>query len=252
MKFGVVYKLTIGTNFIVGSTLRPYRRKAFYISRLRTNRYNNTYVQDSYNKYGEDSLRWEILQENIPEHILECVEDIWMGALGAMAADGKGGMNMKTAFRPIFSEETKQKMRKPKSEEAKRNMSLSKRGKPSIMKGKKHTEESKKKMSESRKGKPSLRIGFKHTEESRLKMSLKAKGRLVSSSTKEKMSFSQINNKVNNRNKITEDVAKQIKNHILQPKSKDKLKRREFCNLLGISEYIYKDVQRGKTWKHVN
>jgi len=51
-----------------------------------------------------------------------------------------------------MSEESKQKMRKPKSEEAKKNMSLSKIGKPSIMKGKKHSEESKQKMRENMKG----------------------------------------------------------------------------------------------------
>lgn len=110
MRLGVVYKVSIGNNFIIGSTINSKYREKKYINNLRKGIWNNSYVQDSYNKYGEENFKWEILQNNIPEDILENVEDIWIGSLCGRAEDNKNGMNMRDAFRVRFGKETKEKM----------------------------------------------------------------------------------------------------------------------------------------------
>ena len=63
--------------------------------------------------------------------------------------------------------------RPPYSEETKRKMSASLKGKPAWNKGIPHTKETLKKMKENHKG----MLGMKHTEESKLKMSLKRRGK---------------------------------------------------------------------------
>lgn len=114
MRFGVIYKVIVGNTFIIGSTLNKNKRKSYYLNILRKNKWNNTYLQNSWNKYGESSFVFEVLQENIPENILEHVEDIWIGALCSRAEDKRKGANMRDACRVRFSQNTKNKMSKAK------------------------------------------------------------------------------------------------------------------------------------------
>lgn len=113
MRLGVVYKVSIGGNYIVGSTINWKRRKNHYKNQLKNNKYNNQLAQNSYNKYGKDSLKFEILQKDIPENILQNIEDIWIGSLCSRIEDKKGGMNMRDGFRVRHSKETILKMSKP-------------------------------------------------------------------------------------------------------------------------------------------
>jgi hypothetical protein len=71
----------------------------------------------------------------------------------------------------IVSEETRNKMRRPISEEHKRKIGLASKGRNV---GRKHTEEARKKMSNASKGR---NVGRKHTEEARKKMSNALKGK---------------------------------------------------------------------------
>lgn len=75
----------------------------------------------------------------------------------------------------VLSEETKQKIREKHlgthhSEESKKKMSETRKGKPSTFKGRKHTEESKRKMSEKTSGEKNGFYGKHHSEESIQKM----------------------------------------------------------------------------------
>ena len=99
-----------------------------------------------------------------------------------------------------MSEESKRKMsesRKGKlhTEETKKKISESNKGKPSAMLGKKHSEESKKKMGESRSGKKNPFFGKHHTEETRKKISTANKGKQRSEETRRKLSKSNTNGK---------------------------------------------------------
>lgn len=111
--FGCVYKITCKTSgkFIIGSTLNFAKRKTYYLSYLRRNKWNNKYLQNTFNKYGEKSINFEILQDNIPNFILGDVESIWIGTMCSRAEDGKLGMNMRDGKRVRHSLETLTKMR---------------------------------------------------------------------------------------------------------------------------------------------
>lgn len=97
MRLGVIYKVSCGDNFLIGSSIDFPNRKASYISDLKLGKWSNRYLQRAYNKYGKDALTFSILQENIPEDILRQVENIWIGVLCARAEDNKKGMNLQDA-----------------------------------------------------------------------------------------------------------------------------------------------------------
>lgn len=112
MRLGIIYEASIGNNFIIGSSIQFEKRKKYYLHTLRNNSWSNSYVQDSFNKYGEENFKFRILQDNIPEDILEHVEDIWIGALCGRAEDDIGGMNIRDAYRPRWSQVSKDKISK--------------------------------------------------------------------------------------------------------------------------------------------
>jgi hypothetical protein len=77
-----------------------------YFYELNKNTYNNKYLQRVYNKYdGKNHMKWEIVQNNIPEEVLEFIEDIWIGAGKGRKEDKKYGLNMRDASRPRFGKE---------------------------------------------------------------------------------------------------------------------------------------------------
>lgn len=112
MRLGVVYKVWFEDTkyFLYGSTINFKNRKSNYLSKLKRNIYSNTVLQNVYNKHT-DKFIMNVVQDNIPEDMLEIVEDIWMGASGSIHSDNIGGMNLKNAFRPKFSQEAKVKLR---------------------------------------------------------------------------------------------------------------------------------------------
>ena len=74
------------------------------------------------------------------------------------------------------------------SEDTRKKMSESRKGKPSGMNGKHHSTEARKKMSESKKGKPSGMKGKHLSEETRKKISDSKNGKYLSEETRKKMS----------------------------------------------------------------
>jgi group I intron endonuclease len=137
MRKGVIYKLEIiGTKyFLYGSTINYKKRISRYKNNLINNKYKNDLLQRVYNKYGEDKLLFTIVQQDIPEDILLFVEDIWIGTFCSHADCKCGGMNMRNASKPYFSQEVKDKISKLKkgkkfTEKHKLNMSISQKGIP--------------------------------------------------------------------------------------------------------------------------
>lgn len=60
-----IYKITnlVNGKSYIGSTIRPlYKRKYEHFSELRNNEHCNTYLQRSFNKYGEKNFKFEILE----------------------------------------------------------------------------------------------------------------------------------------------------------------------------------------------
>lgn len=87
---GLIYKIINNkTNKIyVGQTKRSLReRKNQHFSELRNQNHYNTQLQEDYNKYGESSFSFEILENNIDEEYLIEKETYWIQSLGGMYSD---------------------------------------------------------------------------------------------------------------------------------------------------------------------
>ena len=175
-----IYKITspIGKIYI-GQSINILKRFYTY-KRLHCKK--QIYLYNSFIKYGVLNHTFEIIgicSEDELNGLEIQYEKIYN------STNREFGLNLRECgFNSKISDETKKKLSiahlgKKKSYEARLKMSLSKKGKPSIMDGKKHSEESKLKMSEAKKGKPSKIKGIKHSEESKLKMSQSLKGRKV-------------------------------------------------------------------------
>lgn len=175
MRNGLIYKLTIGEYFIIGSTLNYSDRKSEYKRNLNKGNYSNTYLQNVYNKHNKGlELKFEVLQDNIPELILRDVENVWIGSKCAMSLDNKNGLNLQSARSCNKSPETIEKLRlkglgRVFSKESKEKIRLSKLGL-------KHSDESKLKMSLAALGKKKK----PRTEEHKLNLSISQKGKKIS------------------------------------------------------------------------
>ena len=70
-----------GKNYI-GSTVNPKIRKRQHFTDLRCNRHYNTYLQNSFNKYGESNFEWIVLEE-IEDSELADKEMFWINHLSS-------------------------------------------------------------------------------------------------------------------------------------------------------------------------
>lgn len=74
-----IYKIRnlVNDNFYIGSTIRPkYKRKYEHFSALRANLHCNSYLQKSWNKYGEENFVFEVVEKL---HFLEDLSKIEIG-----------------------------------------------------------------------------------------------------------------------------------------------------------------------------
>lgn len=112
LNLGAIYQITVNSNYkYFGSTIKTFSvRKSQHLSGLKKNKHPNKILQNCYNKYGEEALIFEVIQDNIPADILEHIENIYIGANCSRAEDGKKGMNIIDAFRPRWSKEAKIKL----------------------------------------------------------------------------------------------------------------------------------------------
>jgi len=77
-----IYRIinTINNKFYIGSANNFYVRWHLHISRLRKNKHNNSYLQSSFNKYGESSFLFEVIEECEPKILIER-EQYWVQTL---------------------------------------------------------------------------------------------------------------------------------------------------------------------------
>jgi group I intron endonuclease len=180
----------------IGQSIRMCKREVSHLWHLRRDNEDNKHLQNSYNKYGEDSFRFTVLLYCEPFELTryESLLDSHYKNL-SLSYNARACIDSNTGIR--FSEETKRKISeanrgKQKSEEHKRKLSEANKGKPKSegfyrkmnedrrgtkhpLYGKHHSSETKRKMSESKKGNKSVWYGKKHSEDTRKKMSESAK-----------------------------------------------------------------------------
>lgn len=184
-----IYKIenTVNSKCYIGSAAHIKNRVQDHKRLLRLNRHCNNYLQNTWNKYGEDNFRFEVLLYCDKENLLfyeQRAIDVYK------AVNGCGYNICPVAGNQLgfsHSEETKQKLSetnrgKVASEETKRKMSVANKGQVPWMKGNYHSVEAKVRISEARKGR-------KHSLESRRKISIGSKGRVHSDEAKQKMAL---------------------------------------------------------------
>lgn len=170
-----IYKITCTANskIYVGSAVNLYQRWNRHRSELRTNKHTNPHLQSAWNKYGEQSFIFEVLELVALQSRLGH-EQYWLDVLKPydreigfnMALDASSPMKGRKA-----SIETREKLRqlhlgKPKSPEA-IELSASKR------RGRKIPDDQKEKMRQAK-------LGKKASPETRAKLSAIRKGRKLS------------------------------------------------------------------------
>lgn len=198
--------------FYIGSAVNLRSRKSKHLSDLRKGKHHSKYLQNSYNKHGEECFIVKVLEYVEDENNLLKVEQKYLDIyfltgitynICGIAGSPLGLKRSEEAKRKMsevkqnMSDETRVKMSESAkgkiiSDETRKKMSLAQqnisnetRQKLSeARKGKKHSDEAKKKISEALKGKIL-------SEERKQKLSEARKGRIHSNETKRKMSKAQ-------------------------------------------------------------
>lgn len=107
----------------VGQSVNVYNRINYsHIPRLRGNRHSNRHMQNSWNKYGEESFRWVVL-EYCSEEMLNDRESYWIKHL---CTEFPNGFNLTNGGDNLYrrSEESRRKMRESWDEERKKSQTL--------------------------------------------------------------------------------------------------------------------------------
>ena len=195
IKIGIIYcwrNVHNGKRYI-GQTINPKKRYKEHKRHIGSYDGQNLFGR-ALNKYSSMD-DWEyIVIEEVSKEMLDQREINWIafynsndpehGYNTTSGGDRHDGYKLSEETRKRMSESKKGKKRstetckkisesqkgKKISEETRKRMSKSLRGKPAWNKGKKHSEESRRKMSESLKGKPSWNKGKKFSEETRRKI----------------------------------------------------------------------------------
>lgn len=117
----VVYKIECSKDgrFYIGASRNPYKRKLEHFNKLRKNKHHNKFLQRAFNKYGEDSFTYTVIEKFKEE------EDMWKreeeliekfsNTYNAMPG-GIRGPRMLGADNPKYGKQITEKQRKLQSE----------------------------------------------------------------------------------------------------------------------------------------
>lgn len=166
----------------IGSAVNILHRCQTHRSALRSNTHPNQYLQRAWNKYGEQSFDFLVVELILSPFLVER-EQYWIDRL--RCSDTRRGFNLSpTAGSSLgvkHSAESRQKwsdMRRGKKRRSPSPESI--RARSMLLTGRRHSEETRKKMSESHKGLP-------RSEEHRRNLSISLKGRIVTEETRQRI-----------------------------------------------------------------
>ena len=153
--------------FYLGTTCDIDRRWKEHKRSLSQGTHHSIYLQRAWNKYGQDSFQFKVIKKIIKQRRKE-IEQYFLNKFQCYNPSIGYNMNKKVDSR----------YGRPMSDEAKKKISLSKKGKPSARKGVKASEETRKKLSTSHKGQKAWHKGKTgvYSEETRKKMGVHRKG----------------------------------------------------------------------------
>lgn len=191
----------VNSKLYVGSASSFYRRWHSHYSDLINNKHSNSYLQNSWNEYGEESFDFEIIEfidivDGDKDNLIER-EQYWLDYYQSYIRDK--GYNLqpcsKNALGFKHSEETKEKQ------------SIRMTGSGNFNYGRITPPEVKEKISESLKGKM---LGIKFTEDHKRKISKAQKGKKLTKKHTENISKSKIGKYDGEKNPSAKLTAKEV------------------------------------------
>lgn len=174
-----IYCTSTGKNYI-GSAVNLYQRYIDHTKTLRISKHGNARLQNAWNKYGEDTFIFFVLEKVEDKINLISREQFYLDLY--QSYDSKKGFNICTNARSSLGTKRSPETRKIQSD--------LKKGKSPHNKGISMGEAQKIKISDSKKGTIPWMKGRTHTEASKMKMSLSHKGKVFSEETRLKLSES--------------------------------------------------------------
>lgn len=239
----------------IGSAIDIKKRWALHEFQLKNNIHHSKYLQNSWNKHGEEFFVFEVIELIRNEEELLSREQYWMDFSQCYVSDNgynvisKAGSHLGVKR----SEESKLKMsiaqkNKVMPESAKKKLSEINKGKTlseetknkisEKLTGKKHSEETKKKMSEAK-------TGIVYSDERNAKLSVSLTGKKRPQEVKDKISKS-TRGESNGNAKLTEEIVKKIKLML-----KENIPNFVIAEELNLKPYVISDIKLGRRWKHV-
>jgi group I intron endonuclease len=240
-----IYKLVniINNKVYVGSAVDLDKRINEHFYKLGMNKHENSYLQRSYNKYGKENFKWEVIEYVKDKNMLIEREQYWIDKLQPYRKDI--GYNL--------SPSANSNLGFKHSEETKLQISINTSGIKNHHYGKPMAEKTKLKLSESQKGKKHWHYGWPLSQEHKENLSKTKKmpehnttGYKASEQTKQKMSIARQGEK-NYYSKLKNVEVIQIKKMLHEG-----YKNIEIARIFNISPYTISDIKRGKSWQHIN
>lgn len=195
-----IYKIEnkINHKVYIGQTNNLEKREIQHFSSLRNNNHFNSYLQNSFNKYGEENFTFTVLQLCETREELNYFETYWWEHFVKMVGKNNVYNLAHTGDAKNTSEETRKKNSlshkgktplnkgKKASQETIEKLRISHLGQKSWNKGKHpSSEETKRKISEASKGRNPWNKGIPMSEEQKKKLSLAKKGQKYGKMTEE-------------------------------------------------------------------
>ncbi|MFA7709416.1 MAG: VOC family protein [archaeon] len=200
----------------VGSAVNLEKRKKEHFYALKKQKHINTYLQRSFDKYGEDNLKFEVIEYIEDKNNLIEKEQYWMDKLNCVSPNGYN--ICPTAGNTL---------------------------------GVKCTEETKSKIKESSKGGNHPSLNKHMTQEIKQKLSKINKGKKVSEDTKEKLKEKNKHVKSGENNwcsKLTDNDVIEIKRIF---KNKE-MNCADIAKKYNIGKTAIYDIKNNKTWKYID
>ncbi len=240
--------------FYIGSTANLRERWRHHCKELRANRHGNLYLQHAWNKYGEGTFDFEIIELVMPWSLLDR-EQYWLDKLqpynrdiGFNIAQQANTPSPTPEVRAKISAAHKGKSRAPHSSETRAKISAAHRGKKRAP----LSAETRAKLSLALVGNKN-NLGHRHTSEAKAKVSAANKGKTLSPETRAKISEA-----AKGRKHSPESRAKMSMNRfgyiysVISPQGNEIIvcNLNRFCKEHNLSQSRMSAVSRGQQLHH--
>jgi len=198
----------------IGSSVNLHKREIKHFCELGKNTHHSSHLQRAYNLYGKDNFVFTVLYECLPEELTRCEQE----ELDLLKPEYNTCKRAYSSLGRKMSIDARNKVSLARrawitTDEARENISKSKRGEKHPMYHKQFSEERKRRISLAKKGVPV-------SEEHKRKIAEAHKGKLASEETKKKMSVAHLGKIFTEETKNNMSLAQLGKHHTEETKKK--------------------------------